>query len=98
VFGPPGPRFQILGHPSQSGGACRLTLRNQAKRLHGFGPPQETSIHSLEPDPRLSDPQDYSSKYWGARHRVMECAGFGYGTRLSGYIAPDHPMERAPVL
>jgi hypothetical protein len=23
---------------------------------------------------------------------------FGYETRLSGYTAPDHPMEQAPVL
>jgi hypothetical protein len=63
VSGPLGPRFQILGHPSQSGGVCRLTVRDQAKRLHGSEPPQETSIHSLEPEPRLSDPQDSSSKY-----------------------------------
>jgi hypothetical protein len=63
VSGPPGPRFQILGHLSQSGGVCRLTVRDQAKRLHDSGPPQGTSIHSLEPDPRLSDPHDYSSKY-----------------------------------
>jgi hypothetical protein len=54
VSGPPGPRFLILGHLSQSGGACRLTVQNQAMRLHDFGPPQETSIHSLELDPRLS--------------------------------------------
>jgi hypothetical protein len=30
-------------------------------RLSGYtgsGPPQETSVHSLVPDPRLSDPQD----------------------------------------
>jgi hypothetical protein len=63
VSGPPGPRFQILGHLSQSGGVCRFTVWDQAKRLHDSGPPQETSIHSLEPDPRLSDPHDYSSKY-----------------------------------
>jgi hypothetical protein len=25
--------------------------------------PQEMCVHSLEPDPRLPDPQDYSSKY-----------------------------------
>jgi hypothetical protein len=37
-------------------------MRDQAKRLHGFGPPQEISVHFLEPDPGLSDPQDYSSK------------------------------------
>jgi hypothetical protein len=29
---------------------------------------------------------------------VVECAGLGYGTGLSGYAAPDHSMERAPVL
>jgi hypothetical protein len=28
----------------------------------------------------------------------VECAGLGYGTGLSGYAAPDHSMERAPVL
>jgi hypothetical protein len=77
---------------------CRLTVRDQAKQLHGSGPPRETSIHSLEPDPRLPNPQDYSSKYQGTRYRVVECAGLGYGTRLSGYTAPDLSMERAPVL
>jgi hypothetical protein len=25
-------------------------------------------------------------------------AGLGYGTRLSGYIAPDHPRKQAFVL
>jgi hypothetical protein len=54
---------KILGHPSQDGGACRLTVRDQVEQLLGSGPPQETSVHSLELDPRLSDPQDYSSKY-----------------------------------
>jgi hypothetical protein len=63
VPGPPESQFQILGHPSQSGGACRLTVRDQVKRLHGSGPPQGTCVHSLEPDPRFSDPQGYSSKY-----------------------------------
>jgi hypothetical protein len=38
-------------------------VRDQAKRLHGSEAPQETSVHSLEPDPRLPDAQDYSSKY-----------------------------------
>jgi hypothetical protein len=55
----PGPlesEFQILGHPSQSGGACMLRVRDHAKRLHSSGPPQETCVHSLEPDPRLPDP------------------------------------------
>jgi hypothetical protein len=50
VLGPPEPHFQILGHPLQSGGSCRLTVRDQAKRLHGSGPPQ-----CLEPDPRFLD-------------------------------------------
>jgi hypothetical protein len=40
-----------------------LRVWNQAKRLHGSGPPQKTCVRSLELDPRLSDPQDYSSKY-----------------------------------
>jgi hypothetical protein len=26
---------------------------------------------------------------------VVERAGSGYGTKLSGYTAPDHPRERA---
>jgi hypothetical protein len=34
------------------------TVRDQAEQLHGSGPPQETSIASLVPDPRLSDAQD----------------------------------------
>jgi hypothetical protein len=62
----PGPlesQFQILGHPSQSGGACRLRVRDHAKRLHSSRLPQEMCVHSLEPDPRLPDPQEYSSKY-----------------------------------
>jgi hypothetical protein len=29
---------------------------------------------------------------------VVERAGLGYGTKLSGYTAPDHPRERAPIL
>jgi hypothetical protein len=29
---------------------------------------------------------------------VVECAGLGYGTGLSGYAAPDHSMERDPIL
>jgi hypothetical protein len=56
MSGPLGSQFQILGHPLQSGGACRLRLRDQAKQLHGSGPLQETSIHSLELDPRLPGP------------------------------------------
>jgi hypothetical protein len=32
----------------------------------------------LEPDPRLPDPKDYSSKYWDTRHRVVERAGLGH--------------------
>ena len=55
MTGPPESQLQILGHPSQSGGACGLRVRNQAKRLHGSGPPQETCVHSLEPDPRFPD-------------------------------------------
>jgi hypothetical protein len=98
VSGPPRSQLQILGHPSQSGGACRLRVRDQAKRLHSSGPPQETCVRSLELDPRLLDPQDYSSKYYGTRHRVVERAGLGYGTKLNGYTAPDHPMERVPIL
>jgi hypothetical protein len=97
----PGPlesQFQILGDPSQSGGAHRLRVQDHAKRLHRSGPPQETCVHSLEPDPRLSDPQDYSSKYYGARPRAVERAGLGYGTKLSGYTTPDYPREQAPVL
>jgi hypothetical protein len=27
---------------------------------------------------------------------VVERAGSGYGTKLSGYTAPDHTRERAP--
>jgi hypothetical protein len=54
--GPTGSQFQILGHPLQSGGGCRLRVRNHAKQLHSSGPLQETSAHSLEMDPRLSNP------------------------------------------
>jgi hypothetical protein len=32
---------------------CRLRVQNQAKRLHGSGPPQETSTRSLELAHRL---------------------------------------------
>jgi hypothetical protein len=55
---PLGSRFQILGHLSQGGGACSPTVRDQAERLHGPRPPQETSVRSLAPVLRLSDPQD----------------------------------------
>jgi hypothetical protein len=41
---------------SQSGGTCRPTVRDQAEQLHGSGPPQDTSVSSLVPDPKLSDP------------------------------------------
>jgi hypothetical protein len=54
--GPTGSQFQILGHPLQSGGACRPRVRNHAKQQHSSGPLQETSVHSLELDPRLPDP------------------------------------------
>jgi hypothetical protein len=56
MSGPTGSQFQILGCPLQSGGACRLRVRNHAKRLHNFGPLQETSAHSLELVRRLPDP------------------------------------------
>jgi hypothetical protein len=91
VPGLPESQFQILGHPLQSGGACRLTVLDQAKRLHGSGPPQGMCVHSLESDPRFPDPQGYSSKYQDTGRRVVERAGLGYRTKLSGYIAPDHP-------
>jgi hypothetical protein len=35
---------------------CRLRVRDQAKRLHSFGPLQETSAHSLELDPQVAGP------------------------------------------
>jgi hypothetical protein len=51
VFGPPGWWLQVLGHLPQGVGVCRLTLRDQAERLHGFQtPPQETSSRSSELD------------------------------------------------
>jgi hypothetical protein len=37
---------------------CRPTVQDQAERLHGSRLPQETSIDSLVPDPKLSDAQD----------------------------------------
>jgi hypothetical protein len=55
MSGPPRLQFQILGHPSQSGGACRLRVRDQAKRLHSSGPTQGACVHSLELDSRLQD-------------------------------------------
>jgi hypothetical protein len=45
-----------------------------------------------------SDPLDHSSKYQGTCRRVVERVGLGYGTRLSDYIAPDHPRGHMPVL
>jgi hypothetical protein len=54
--GPIGSQFQILGYPLQSGGACRLRVRNHAKQLHNSGPLQEASAHSLELVRRLPDP------------------------------------------
>jgi hypothetical protein len=39
-----------------------LRVRNQAKRLHSSGPPQETSTYSLELAPRLSDPPTEGSQ------------------------------------
>jgi hypothetical protein len=35
---------------------CRLRVRDQAKRLHSSGPPQETSVRSLHPDPQVAGP------------------------------------------
>jgi hypothetical protein len=35
---------------------CRLRVWDQAKRLHSSEPPQETSTHSLEPDPQVAGP------------------------------------------
>jgi hypothetical protein len=34
----------------------RLRVRNKAKRLDNSGPLQETSAHSLEPDPQVVGP------------------------------------------
>jgi hypothetical protein len=33
-----------------------------------------------------------------AARRVVECAGPRYGTRLSGYTAPDYPRRQASLL
>jgi hypothetical protein len=77
---------------------CRLRVRDQAKRLHNSGPPQGTCVHSLELDPWLRDLHDYSSKYLGTHHRVVERVGLGYGTKLNGYTALDHPRRQVPIL
>jgi hypothetical protein len=50
MLGPPGWWLQVLRHLPQGGGVCRLTVRDQAERLHGFRTPQETSARYLEPD------------------------------------------------
>jgi hypothetical protein len=50
VFGPPGWWLQVLRHLPQGGGVCRLTVRDQAERLHGFRTAQEASARSSEPD------------------------------------------------
>jgi hypothetical protein len=52
-------------------------VRNQAKRLHSSGPPQETSTHSLELAPRLLDPPRF-------RRGVLNCKP-GYSIRMSSY-------------
>jgi hypothetical protein len=43
-----GVQFQVLGYLLQSGAVCRLRVHDQAKRLHDFGPPQETDTFSSE--------------------------------------------------
>jgi hypothetical protein len=68
---------------------CKPTVRDQAERLHGSGPPQETSIASLVPDPRLST---YSSKYLGIHHGAVECAGF----RIRNQANWPHRLRTTP--
>jgi hypothetical protein len=41
------------------------------------------------------DPLDGGSRYLDTCRRAVECVGPRYGTRLSGYMAPNHP--RRPV-
>jgi hypothetical protein len=63
VFGPPGWWLQVLRHLPQGGGVCRLTVRDQAERLHGFGPPRRQVPILQSRTSRLLDAQDYSFKY-----------------------------------
>ena len=65
-----------------------LRVRNQAKRLHGSCTAQGASITSL--DRALGDRGERSPQ-------VGECAGLGYGTKLSGCTDLDLPEERAPL-
>jgi hypothetical protein len=44
------------------------------------------------------DPLNHSSKYQDTHRRVVEHASLGYGTRLSGYMALDHPRRRVSIL
>jgi hypothetical protein len=44
------------------------------------------------------DPVDHGSKYQDTRLRVVERVGSRYGTKLSGYMAPDHPKRQVSVL
>jgi hypothetical protein len=57
----PDPWMVVLGTRT----LCRRVVERAGPwygtRLSGYtgsGPPQETNVHSLVPDPRLSDPQD----------------------------------------
>jgi hypothetical protein len=43
-------------------------------------------------------PLNHSSRYYDTHRRMVERAGLGYGTRLSGYTTLDHPRGRVSVL
>jgi hypothetical protein len=46
---------------------------------------------------RVWTPLGHGSRYYDSRRRVVERVGLRYGTRLSGYMAPDHPRRQVPI-
>jgi hypothetical protein len=67
-------------------------VRDQAKRLHDSGPPQETSVRSLEPDPpgcRTHRTITLNTRVPVTEWRSVQA--FGYRTRLSGHIGSRPP-------
>jgi hypothetical protein len=71
---------------------CRPTVRDQAERLHGSGPPQEASVFFPSSGPQAVGRTGLIAlstrvpvtEWWSAQ-------GFGYGTRLTGHTGSGPP-------
>jgi hypothetical protein len=92
VFGPPGWWLQVLRHLPQGGGVCRLTVRDQAERLHGFLTPPGDKCPFFRAGPLgcwthrtiVLNTSTPATEWWSVQD-------FGFGTRLTGHIGSGPP-------